>query len=701
MLPRPVTAFAPTPSLDGDATTLVKEASNGRRAAYSPHPDDQRAAVDETGRTLLSGDTNVRSSAPAEVDLGPAPLDQPDVARYEARALLGEGGMGEVHLCRDERIGREVAMKVIRPGGGSRSDARARFVREARVQGQLEHPSIVPVYDLGVNPDGAAFFTMKRVRGETLQEVVEKLAEGDPAAAATHTRRKLLGAFSSVCLAVAFAHARGVLHRDLKPGNIMLGAYGELYVLDWGLAKLRGAADPEEDRGKEGAVEAPLSRRHQTAAGAMLGTPGYMSPEQILGDLEGIDERTDVYALGAILFEILTLTPLHGRPGDRLEALLASTLQGADARASTRAPEAEVPPELEAICVRATMKAARDRFAGAREMSEAIERFLDGDRDLEHRNKVAEEHARKAAELLTSAGSRETREAALREVGAALALNPGHRGAKEAMMRLLLEASAELPAEARAEFEAQSKAIDGVTRRGMVIAYSTYLLMAPALFCLGVRDYRLLGLVMVLAALAPAVAWWVSRSAPGERKDTSYLAVFVTSTLFISASSLFMGPFILVPSMITSNTIAFVAFGERRHRPIILSASVLALVVPLLLQAAGAMPTAYAFSADGMLVVPRLVSFPAAATQGFLLVANLMLVLIPALTIARVRDSLAKNEERVFAHAYNLRQLLPSEARGVGIPALATDIDECERHLALGLRWGRHPERRKVKPSPG
>ncbi|MEO6417977.1 MAG: protein kinase, partial [Polyangiaceae bacterium] len=145
--------------------------------------------------------------------------------RYAAGELLGEGGMGEVRLIKDGRIGREVAMKVIRPGHGSRSDLRSRFLREARVQGQLEHPAIVPVYDLGVDPNGASYFTMKRVRGMTLEEVLDGLRKRDADATIEYSRRKLLTAFGSVCLAIDFAHARGVIHRDLKPGNVMLGGF--------------------------------------------------------------------------------------------------------------------------------------------------------------------------------------------------------------------------------------------------------------------------------------------------------------------------------------------------------------------------------------------------------------------------------------------------------------------------------------------
>ncbi len=344
---------AATPSPEGDPATLVKivEIADHRAAfAHTEVPDD--------AATLVRGATHAVSSRPPEVDPAPAPLHEATFdARYEDRARLGEGGMGEVRLCKDRRIGREIAVKVIKDGQGSGGDARVRFEREARVQGQLEHPSVVPVYDLGIRADGSAFFTMKRVRGETLEEVVDRLRGGDAEAAATHNRRKMLGAFSSLCLAVAFAHSRRVLHRDLKPGNIMLGAYGELYILDWGLAKVLGAAEASSAPDTlEEPVEAPLSQRHRTIAGSMMGTPGYMAPEQIRGEIDALDERTDVFALGAILFEVLTLEPLFGRRGDGVNAVLAATLKGADARASARAPDRAVPPELDAVCVRATAR---------------------------------------------------------------------------------------------------------------------------------------------------------------------------------------------------------------------------------------------------------------------------------------------------------------------------------------------------------
>jgi serine/threonine-protein kinase len=292
--------------------------------------------------------------------------------RYLRLELLGRGGMGEVHLCKDALVGRDVAMKharaprVLEVGeavpSASLRDVHDRFVREARVQGQLEHPSVVPVYDLGLTPGRAPYFTMKRVRGLSLAEIIQALARGNAEAQSHYGRRKLLSAFSSACLAVDFAHARGVLHRDLKPGNLMLGDFGEVYVLDWGLAKVIGrdavGALPGPTASWEDEAPTQVARYDSAGTGeGMMGTPGYMSPEQAQTGV--LDGRSDVYALGAILFELLALEPLHAIAP--LPQVLASTVGGVDARPSLRPRGEDVPPELDAICVRATALAPDDR----------------------------------------------------------------------------------------------------------------------------------------------------------------------------------------------------------------------------------------------------------------------------------------------------------------------------------------------------
>ena len=308
--------------------------------------------------TTLSNPISVRSNS-LRAPQQPVTFDD----RYRFEVQLGEGGMGIVSLCLDRAIGRSVAMKVVRD---RESGDTTRFLREARVQGQLEHPSIVPVYDLGIDPRGHAFFTMKRVRGTTLFDVLGDEREGRE----RWTRRRLLSAFGNVCLAVDYAHQHGVIHRDIKPANVMLGDFGEVYVLDWGVARV--AMDvPAHERLDVDATDG-------IASGSILGTPGYMAPEQIRNVDMG--PWTDVYALGCLLYEILTLDPLI-EPTTTAE-MLSQTLAGVEARASVRAPDANVPPELEALIVRATTLDPRERIQSARELSDALEAFLDGERDI-------------------------------------------------------------------------------------------------------------------------------------------------------------------------------------------------------------------------------------------------------------------------------------------------------------------------------
>src|SRR3954464_7672322 len=201
--------------------------------------------------------------------------DAPDLSATKYRLLrpLGRGGMGAVWAAEDTELGREVAVKVV-AGAQASSELSARLRAEARIIARLEHPGIVPVHDVGTLPDGRVFYVMKRVRGERFDDFVR----------GSRSRTELLRAFLQMCDAVAFAHAAGVIHRDLKPQNVMLGAFGEVLVLDWGVAKTSRSPRP-------GVGEA--------AAGTAAGTPGYMAPEQLSGEA---DERADVYGLGGVLF---------------------------------------------------------------------------------------------------------------------------------------------------------------------------------------------------------------------------------------------------------------------------------------------------------------------------------------------------------------------------------------------------------------
>jgi WD40 repeat protein len=323
--------------------------------------------------------------APAEASVTPE-----SQGRYELRdrrttqttqdrraAEIGRGGIGRVLLAFDQHLGREVALKELLarelpPGAGPThrlAAAVTRFLREARVTGQLEHPNIVPVYELGRRDDGTLYYTMKMVRGRTLADAI-RAAPDLPA------RLALLNHFVDLCQALAYAHSRGVVHRDIKPENVMLGEFGETVVLDWGLAKVFGAADP---RGEELAREAQRIRdvhSGQTVDGMALGTPNYMSPEAADGRLHEVDERSDVWSLGAVLYEILT-----GRPpfeGSNVFVVLGQVMKAELAPVRSRAKDA--PRELTSVCEKALSRDRAQRYQSARELAGEVSAYLTGGR---------------------------------------------------------------------------------------------------------------------------------------------------------------------------------------------------------------------------------------------------------------------------------------------------------------------------------
>ncbi len=246
-------------------------------------------------RTTVLPRVEVTAGAPAIV------LDTRE--RYVTDKLLGEGGVGEVVRAMDNDIARPVAIKRIRSEVKSPSTL-LRFVEEIRTIGQLEHANIVPIHDVGVDERGDYFFVMKYMQGETLEEIIARLAAGDRATHEKYGVEERMRVFLGVLEAISHAHSRGFVHRDIKPANVMVGEHGQVMVMDWGLAKRVGAAELPATLATR-ALGQDTTRLHQTAAGALLGTPAYMSPEQARG--EEATERSDIYSLCVMLYELLTL----------------------------------------------------------------------------------------------------------------------------------------------------------------------------------------------------------------------------------------------------------------------------------------------------------------------------------------------------------------------------------------------------------
>jgi serine/threonine protein kinase len=323
--------------------------------------------------------------------------------RYVRGPLHAPGKLGQIWSARDTSLNREVALKVVAPGWRDSDSARQKLQREARVTGRLEHPFIVPVYDIAEGPDGEPFYAMRMLRGPTLAEQIARHhRERSSGRVDPIERRRLLDNFKDVCLAVAYAHKQGVLHLDLKPQNVVLGEFGEVYLLDWGLSR----EVPGRSAGTDSSVEPPPS----IGAGSRFGTPAYMSPEQAAGRPDLCDERTDVWGLGAIIYEILSGGPPHSE----------SNYQGEEFFEEIQTVPRGLPPEssggpmdsLASLCTTALSIDPAGRFETADAFAMEIERWLDEEPLHPYRNNIALFEAR-------------------------LKSSPGHHGISEGLAREL------------------------------------------------------------------------------------------------------------------------------------------------------------------------------------------------------------------------------------------------------------------------
>lgn len=371
--------------------------AGGLRAAFadahSPRPSVLCVLQARTGTRL---DLHLHAAdeatdVPVKIDDEAKALRDP-TGRYQVLGEIGRGGVGVVYKGRDQDLGRDVAMKVLREEHAGNPDVVARFVEEAQIGGQLQHPGIVPVYELGLQHGERPYFAMKLVKGDTLASLLA--GRTDPA----DDRGRLLGIFEQVCQTVAYAHARRVVHRDLKPANVMLGSFGEVQVVDWGFAKVLPRREVErEPKPRASAVASVIhtvrsdpERGSHSLAGSMLGTPAYMPPEQALGDVEHMDQRSDVFGLGAILCEILTgEPPYREQDGDLVQQAARAELQGA----FERLVESGADVTLVAFCRQCLAPARKARPESAKQVAEAIGTYLSS---VEDRAREAQIHAAEA-----------------------------------------------------------------------------------------------------------------------------------------------------------------------------------------------------------------------------------------------------------------------------------------------------------------
>ena len=342
-----------------DAPTIPPEVVPESKSAEQK--EKREPASREIRRTPVSLIT-----LPGEVSVGDT--SQRRDGRYIIGQELGRGGMGLVRVAEDLDLGRKIAIKTLLAG----TDADERLIRalinEARTTGQLEHPNIIPIHEIGLLSTGEVFYTMKLLGNQSLRDVVAGLCDAEPAIVEEFTQVRMLTIVQQLCMALHYAHSRGVIHRDVKPENVLIGAFGEVHLMDWGIAKIMGRSTP-------------LEGTSFASDGFVAGTPTYMPPEQARGDYTSIDHRSDIYSLGVILYEVLALCAPH--EGTEKAEDLAAAKEAPVAPPSERSPERRIAPELDAICLRALAFDPNDRYQDARSIWRDIEELLEGTRERE------------------------------------------------------------------------------------------------------------------------------------------------------------------------------------------------------------------------------------------------------------------------------------------------------------------------------
>ncbi len=379
-------------SIAGDPTIAPKLSDEAKRRLRDSvsRASTEKLRLSQAG--LIAADTQqISQGYDSRRDSVSAPASdvRQVVSRYTLLRKLGDGGLGAVWLARDEKLNRNVAIKEMNAIALQSPKAWQRFHREAEITGHLEHPNVVPLYQFGEDrKSGEPFYAMRFVGKRTLSDAItehhDRVQAGEDAAMGLH---RLLSAFLDVCQAIAYAHSRGVVHRDLKPENVALDNFGQVIVLDWGLAKLTDDGELIHHLTPEASIsESSLAK---TMAGDVVGTPLYMAPEQAAADLDKVDDKTDVYGLGAILFAILTGSAPHensaasGNPNKNLQDVLRTIAESETPR--PRDYRTAVPIELESICTKAMARKRHLRYETVTALADAVERWMAGQSEKQAR----------------------------------------------------------------------------------------------------------------------------------------------------------------------------------------------------------------------------------------------------------------------------------------------------------------------------
>lgn len=349
------------------------------RESYLTASDLQSDSDEESipTMTMVVDKQSIESNLDEHIeDLTPKPS-----GKYKFVRSIGFGGMKAVVQVNDKDTTRKVAMAIIpdfeeRPKGDVN-----RFIREARITARLEHPNIVPIHDIGTDVNGSPYFTMKYLRGHSLAVVLKKLNNGDSESLTKYTLPRLLRTYVKVANGIAFAHSKKIIHLDLKPENIHIGEFGEVLILDWGLAKFIGKDEEEEEETKfqdEFEEIDQETKSFMTLDGVAKGTPGYMAPEQAAGKNTEKDERTDIYALGCILYAILTFENPLGNRSDIKKMLHDTVVGNIESPSQLKNPQRSIPPRLEKICLKAMDVLPEERYQNVSELRNDIFAFMSG-----------------------------------------------------------------------------------------------------------------------------------------------------------------------------------------------------------------------------------------------------------------------------------------------------------------------------------